>query len=113
MKNKPLVYIAGALRADIPTYIANCSRMIKIAEEVRQQGYAVFVPCLDLLSGIVIGNLKFDDYFNNSFEILKRCDCVFLVPGWQSSEGTKREIELAKRYEISVFEDIKLLKRTI
>lgn len=103
--NKKLIYIAGTLRSDIPGYIANCSRMIKWGERVRRLGFAVFIPCLDLLQGLVLGDLEFNDYFDNSFVILERCDAVFLVPGWKQSEGTKKEIARANELGIPVFED--------
>jgi hypothetical protein len=109
--NKALIYIAGALRSDIPGYISNMRKMILTAEEVRLQGYAVFIPCLDFLTGLTAGGYEFHDYFDNSFEILKRCDAIFLVPGWETSKGTAREIELAKSIGIPVFDNINDLVR--
>jgi len=108
---RPLIYVAGALRGDVPTYISNCSRMIKYAESIRRSGVAVYIPCLDLLQGLVMGDMEFTDYFNNSFEVLKRCDGVYLVPGWENSEGTKREIALAESIGIPVFSDMIYLKQ--
>ena len=103
---KFLIYIAGALSGDSPAYISNCSKMIKYSEMVRRNGYSVFIPCLDVLQGIVMGDLEFDDYFNNSFEILSRCDAIYLVPGWENSKGTKREMELADLRNIPIFSEI-------
>lgn len=103
---KFLVYIAGALRGDIPTYISNCSKMIRYGELVRRTGYSVFIPCLDVLQGIVMGDMEFEDYFNNSFSILPRCDAVFLVPGWEESEGTNKEMALADSLNIPIFSEI-------
>jgi hypothetical protein len=111
--NKALIYIAGALRSDIPGYINNCRKMILTAEEVRLQGYAVFIPCLDFLTGLTVGGYEFHDYFDNSFEILKRCDAIFLVPGWQTSEGTKKEIALAQELNIPVYENIMDLRANV
>ena len=113
MENKKLIYVAGALRSDIPGYIANCHKMIVHAETIRRLGCSVFVPCLDLLQGLVMGDLKFHDYFDNSFEILKRCDAVALTPGWETSKGTQIEIELAKEKGIPVFETIEDLIKSL
>lgn len=101
-----LIYIAGALRGDIPTYISNASKMIKYGELIRRVGYSVYIPALDLLQGLVMGDMEFDDYFNNSFAILPRCDALYLVPNWENSEGTKKEIALAKSLNIPVFDNI-------
>jgi len=111
--SKHLIYIAGALRADVPTYISNCSKMIKTAEKVRRQGYAVYIPCLDLIQGLVMSDLSFSDYFDNSAEVLTRCDAVFLCEGWESSKGTQHEIEIAGSLNIPVFESIDDLTRNL
>lgn len=106
MMIKPLIYIAGALRSDIPGYISNLHRMIKTGEQVRRSGMSVFIPGLDVLQGVVMGDMVFEDYFQNSFAILPRCDAIFLTPGWETSKGTAREIDLAKSLGIPVFDNI-------
>ena len=103
---KFLIYIAGALSGDTPTYISNSSKMIRYGELVRRSGYSVFIPCLDILQGLVMGDMEYDDYFNNSYAILPRCDALFLTPRWENSNGTKKEIALAESYNIPVFEDL-------
>lgn len=101
------VYIAGKLNADAVGYIKNMYRMIKTAKTVRDNGYAVYVPCNDFLEGLVDGNFDYHEYFDNSQPWLLSSDALFLTPGWETSEGTKREIELAKVNNIPVFSDIK------
>ncbi len=101
MKNK--IYIAGALNTDSIDYIKNLHRMIKYAEEVRKKGFSVFAPGLDFLIGLQCGNLEYDDYFNNSQPWLEVSDAMFVVPGWEKSKGTKREIQRAKEKNIPVY----------
>ena len=110
MASKPLLYVAGSLRSDIPGYIANCSRMIKFAEAVRREGFAVYVPCLDFLQGIVMGDMQFHDYFDNSFAVLERCDGLILTPGYEGSVGTQKEIIKTKMLCKPVFESIERAK---
>jgi hypothetical protein len=100
------VYIAGKLNDDAVGYISNMHRMIKTAGEVKKAGYSVFVPCLDILMGLQLGWESYDDYFDNSQGWLQCSDAVFLVPGWESSHGTKREIVTAEQNNIPVFEDL-------
>ena len=100
------VYIAGALNSDAVGYIKNMHRMIEWADVVRREGYSVYVPCDDFLMGLVIGNYEYKDYFDNGQPWLEVSDAVFLVPGWENSKGTLKEIETAKELGIPVFESL-------
>lgn len=101
------VYIAGKLRDTVPDYIANLGRMIEHSIKVRQRGYAVFVPGLDVLLGIKSKRkITYRQYFENSFAFLEACDAVYVVPKSENSEGVKREIKHAKKLGIPVFYNI-------
>ena len=101
-KRKIRVYVAGALNSDAVGYIKNMHRMIKTAKLLRDNGYSVYVPCNDFLEGLVDGNFSYNEFFDNSQPWLGVSDAVFLTPGWENSEGTKREIENAKKLGIPV-----------
>jgi hypothetical protein len=103
--DKKLIYIAGKLNDDACGYIQNVHEMINYAESIRMVGCSVAVPCNDLIHGLVIGCHEYKDYFENNVEIMKRCDAVALVPGWKSSEGTKREILIAEKIGIPILYD--------
>jgi hypothetical protein len=103
------IYIAGKLNDTAVGYIKNCHKMIKTAKEVREAGFSVYVPCIDFLEGLVDGGFEYNDYFDNSQPWLLASDAVFLTPGWGSSEGTKREIALARENDIPVFDNINSL----
>ncbi len=110
MKNRTLkVYIAGALESNVSGYVQNINRMITWSEKVRKLGCAVFVPAIDILLGMVAGDWEYEDYFNNSQPWLDCADAVFLVPEWENSKGTKREIERAKQQRIPIFDDVEKL----
>lgn len=97
------VYIAGKLNDNASDYIRNLHNMIREAEEVRRKGFAVFVPGLDFIMGVVLGNWEYEDYFNNSQPWLNVSDAVYVTPGWETSKGTAREIERAKQKGIPIF----------
>ena len=97
------IYIAGKLNDMAVDYLHNVHKMMTVAEEVRKAGYSVFVPAIDLLMGIKFGYKSYEDYFNNSQPWLAASDAVFLVEGWDGSECTEREIELAEELGIPVF----------
>lgn len=100
------VYIAGKLNSDAVGYIKNIHNMIYWAEKVRRAGFSVYIPAIDFIVGIVKGDLEYSDFFDNSQPWLLASDAVFLVPGWETSEGTKREIDTAHKNNIPVFKDI-------
>ena len=105
------VYIAGKLNDSAVGYIKNLHNMMYYAELVRRVGFSAYVPCLDMLMGIMAGDYEYADYFDNNIEWLKVSDAVFLCPGWESSEGVKKEIEIAKENNKVVFDDISILKK--
>jgi hypothetical protein len=103
------IYIAGKLNGMATDYIKNIHEMIRTADLIRRMGFSVYIPAIDVIAGIVLGDWKYEDYFNNSQPWLDASDALFLVPGWQTSSGTKREIERAERQNIPVFTDPKKL----
>ena len=54
------------------------------------------------MCGLVGGDYEYADYFENNQEALKRCDEIYVLKGWENSEGTKKEIALAKKLKIKV-----------
>ena len=108
--SKRLIYIAGPLNNYACDYLQNCHKMTVVAEEVRKAGFCVFNPSCDLTAGLIIGNLSYKDFFDNSQAILERSDAVFLVSGWGTSEGTKKEIAKATMLGIPIFEDLEEMK---
>lgn len=107
---KVKVYVAGKLNDMAVDYIKNCHKMIKMAKVARNAGFSVYVPCIDFLEGLVDGYFGYEDYFENSQPWLMAADAILLVPGWETSSGTIREIELAKSKNIPVFFDVESMK---
>ena len=100
---KRCVYVAGKLNAMAVDYIKNLHKMFKMADAIRREGFAVYVPGLDILLGILTGNFEYDDYFLNSQPWLAKADYMYVLPNSESSSGTQREIALAKEKRIPVF----------
>jgi len=97
------VYIAGRLTDTTDKYIINVRTMILEGKKVRNAGFSVYIPALDFLSGVVTGERKYMDYFNNSIEWLKVSDAVYIIDNYMASKGTKEEINMAKRLDIPIF----------
>lgn len=100
---RQIAYIGGALNGMAVDYIHNMHRMIIWAEKIRKLGYAVFVPGIDLLQGLVMGDWEYEDFFNNSQPFLQVAHIMFIVPGWENSKGTAKELITARKYNIPIF----------
>lgn len=110
MEKKFKVYVAGKLNDMAVDYIKNCYKMIKVAKVARDAGFSVYVPCIDFLEGLVDGSFGYADYFENSQPWLEVADAILLVPGWETSTGTAKELALAHSLDIPVFYDVESMK---
>ena len=98
------IYIAGRLNDMAVDYIKNVHEMVKDAEEVRKAGFAIFVPGIDLLCGLVHGDWNYKDYFDNSQPWLDASHAVYVrSKDWEKSSGTSKEVLRAKNQNIPVF----------
>ena len=52
-----------------------------------------------------------DDFYNYSLTWLEVCDVLLVLPGWEHSVGTKKEIKRAKELKIPIFYDINNLMK--
>jgi len=102
-----VLYLAGPYRA--PTLrgiINNIRKAEKVAIALWQAGFAVICPHLNtaLFDGVCDDKV----FLEGDLEILKRCDIVVVLPGWEDSEGTRKEIALAEKLGIPILklEDI-------
>jgi hypothetical protein len=100
------VYVCGKLNADACNYIKNCHQMIKYADKIRRMGFSVYIPCLDFLSGLVMGDYEYQDYFKNNLPWLECADYIFVIPDSENSKGTQAEIKRAQELGIPVFDNL-------
>ncbi len=107
----PKIYVAGKLNDNAVGYLKNVSFMMEYAEHLRERGFSVFVPAIDLLMGIKFNYQSYENYFNNSQPWLTVSDAMFLCPGWENSSGTAKELELASKLGIPAFTDVESMKK--
>ena len=106
------VYVAGAYSANnVIDVLQNIGRGEEYAARLFAIGFAPFCPWHDKSYAMILHGFKFTvkDFQDFSIAWLKVSDCVFLVPGWEESEGTTKEIELAEQLNIPVFKSTKKL----
>lgn len=92
-------YIAGPYGADEPYKIArNIMHARTEAEKMWLDGRAVICPHMN--TAWFEGPRQL--YIDGDLEILSRCDGIFMLTGWESSEGAKGELDLAKRLGLKI-----------
>ena len=103
MIKQPFVYVAGPISTggDIP---GNTHRGIKLAEEIRQLGFATFCPHLSVATEMVCGASTWQSWLDYDEQIILRCDAVFRMDG--DSRGADRETAFAEHHAIPVFRDL-------
>ena len=57
------------------------------------------------------GTLTDAFWYEGTLELMRRCDAVILVPGWEGSKGVAAELAEARRRGLPVFERIEQLKK--
>lgn len=101
-ENMKIAYVAGPYRAKTKLgIIKNIMAARKIAKELWKLGYSVICPHSN--SGLFSG-IPEEIFLEGDIEILKKCDVVVLVPGWENSSGTMNEIQIAAANNIAIFE---------
>lgn len=98
-----LAYVAGPYRAASESAVVrNIRNAEHIAVKLWQDGYAVICPHKNTA---LFGGLAPDDvWLKGDIEMMRRCDLVVLVPGWEASSGTNAEVQEAKSAGIPVYE---------
>lgn len=95
--DKKVAYVAGPYR-NSPEGIRLA---IEFAKVLWEEGYAVICPhanSFEFELAVPHDHLFLEGYL----EILRRCDVMFVLPGWKKSEGTLAEIELAEEIGIKI-----------
>ena len=90
-----LVYVAGAYSAEDPIKVKeNVLIAEKHSVDLLRRGYAVFTPH-KIWPTYEGHGFTWDDWMEVGLEILKRCDAIAMIPGWEGSRGSTIEHERA------------------
>lgn len=76
----------------------NLERMKSVVKILLKKGYAVICP--NLTYAFLEGeNADYSDIIEGTKELLRRSDIVCFMPGWEKSEGCKKEMDFALSLE--------------
>ena len=89
-----VLYIAGKYRGKSENEVfENIVHARSIAVKLWNEGWAVICPHTNtFFMGSKLGDKMFLD---GDLEIVKRCDAIYMLKGWEQSQGAKRELEVA------------------
>ena len=111
------VYVAGPYSAsNVISVLENIRAGIELSTRVLLLGYAPFCPWLDYHFTLMLREgekLSVDDYYKYSMAWLEASDAVLLVPGWEKSIGTQKEIKRATELGIPIFYDLMELRTNL
>ena len=104
--HKPIIYCAGPYTASSHEAIKeNINIAEKASLKLWKKGWVVITPHLNCA--------HFERYYDDDLTeqmiiegelvILKRCDAMFVLKGWEKSKGTLKEIEFCKENNITIF----------
>jgi len=90
------IYLSGPMTG-LPDY--NRPAFDKVAKELRAQGKSVFNPA-DI--GPKENIMPRAWYMRKDLEGLMKSDSVYVLPGWDTSEGAKLEVAIARELELPI-----------
>lgn len=87
-------------------YLRNLHDSILAGIEVMKKGHYPFIPGLDLLVYLLMGNNPCKLPYESALEWLKKCDAVLLLNGLDESVNVRTEYQTALLYNKHVFTSI-------
>lgn len=103
-----IIYLAGPYTGkDKGETVSNIAKARCVAHDCWEAGYATICPHMN--------TAEFDDiepstFYAGDLEILERCDCVLLIPGWDASFGARLEVKHARRLGIPIYVSLKEIR---
>ena len=96
-----LVYIAGKYRGKTS---AEIKENIMIAEwyqlKLTQMYPQYFYICPHSNTAFLDGSQPDQYFLDGTMEMLRRCNGIYMLPGWEGSEGSKKELAEAEKLGI-------------
>lgn len=100
-----VIYIAGPYRAATPREVELNIRMAETAmHDVVQLG--LYPMCPHTMTRYFDGTGTDQYWLDATLAIMERCDAVYMVPGWQRSEGSRAEYAAALAQGMPVYEKL-------
>ena len=94
MSEIKLVYVAGPYSAQEPSQVAiNIGQAWFAGRELVKMGLFPVIPHMN--TAFFEGLQDYDFFLEGTFRLLSQCDAMLVLPGYENSDGTLREIRKA------------------
>jgi len=100
------VYVAGPYSGQLMDSLGYMRNGMRVCTELLLAGFAPFCPWLDFHYFLMLRGeelLTKEDFQNYSLAWLEASDIIYVLNGWENSEGTKRELAVALDNKLPVF----------
>lgn len=102
-----VVYICGPYTGSGETSkIGNILVAKNAAIDIWSMGHAVVCPhmnTMDFELHDIGSSIPYETWIEGDLAILKRCDAVVILPGWEASRGAKEEVQFALANKIPIY----------
>lgn len=99
----PVLFLSGPFRgANAWETEQNVRKAEEVSLKIWSYKIACFCPHTNTRFFTVALGPDDEIFLRGDLEILRRCDVVFVLPGWENSVGAIKEVEEAKAIEIPV-----------
>lgn len=99
-----MIYIAGPYWADTEEGInQNIERARLVAERLALMGIEYFCPHMNSAGMHKLTTVPAPFWVSLNSTILAFCDGIIMLNGWENSDGSKQEKDLAERWELPVY----------
>ena len=114
-----IVYVAGPYRGKSKFYLLNRYQRFrnamcawKVSVQLWNMNVMPFCPHMNSFwMDKKVNNLNV--FIEGDLKVLKRCDAILMLKGWENSEGVLIEIKFAKENNIPIFYDVDSLREFI
>lgn len=97
------IYLAGAYSADnVMDVLKNISIGISTASQILKNGDFPFCPWLDYHFALADPTIPKQAFYDYSMAWLEVSDEVWVLPNWEHSVGTEKELDRARELKIKI-----------
>lgn len=109
-----LIYVAGRFTATTREGVQrNIAEAVAIGLEVARVGAMPVIPHSNTSHPNFEALQPYTFWIDGTLELLRRCDGIIMVPGWEASRGACGELAEAQRLGLAVFMTIEELEDRI
>lgn len=97
-----VVYVAGPFRGQTPWDVeCNIRKAEEVAFEVARLGAMPLCP--HTMTRYFDRQCTDEFWLEGTLELLRRCDAILLLEGWEASVGSRGELQEAQRLNLPIF----------